>query len=174
VVLRSAGTGSVSEIPAITGKTNIQGDADNNNVDDAEFCFAKGNLVLLFSNLNGRQTVDVTIAGRLVSGLSFEAPTTIDVVAHGGGAMASISPNPLNPSGTLSFWTERSGAVRVRLFDTSGRLVRTVVDTSMPAGPHSMPLDARDSGGRALASGVYYYRVESPGDMRSGRFVVAK
>ncbi len=174
VVLRSAGTGSVSEIPAITGKTNVQGDADNNAIDDAEFCFLKDNLVLLFSNLNGRNTVDVTIAGRLMSGLNFEAPFTIDVVAHGGGSMASISPNPLNPSGTLSFRTERSGAVRVRLFDTSGRLVRTVVDASLPAGPHSMPLDARDAGGRTLASGVYYYRVESPGNVRSGRFVVAK
>jgi hypothetical protein len=175
VVLRSAGTGSVSEIPAITGKTNVVGDADNNAIDDAEFCFAKGNLQLLFSNLNGRNTVDVTIAGRLMSGLFFEAPLTIDVNAGGGGnPAASIAPNPLNPSGTLSFETIRSGAVRVRIFDGTGRLVRTVVDTPLPAGPHAIPLDARDAVGRPLASGVYFYRVETPGDAMAGRFVVAK
>jgi hypothetical protein len=175
VVLRSAGTGSVSEIPAITGKTNVVGDADNNAIEDAEFCFTKGNLRLLFSNLNGRNTVDVTIAGRLMSGLFFEAPLSIDVNAGGGGnPTASIAPNPLNPSGTLSFETNRSGAVRVRIFDGTGRLVRTILDTPLPAGPHAVPFDARDATGRALASGVYFYRVEAPGDAMAGRFVVAK
>jgi Big-like domain-containing protein/putative Ig domain-containing protein len=174
VVLRSAGTGSVSEIPAITGKTNVQGDVDNNGIDDAEFCFTKGNLQLLFSNLNGRWAVPVTIAGRLMSGLFFEAPLAIYVIAGGGGSMAAVAPNPLNPSGTLSFGTGHSGMVRVRLFDGQGRLVRTVLDTALPAGPHIVPLDARDAAGSPLASGVYFYRVEAPGDVMSGRFVVAK
>jgi hypothetical protein len=174
VVLRSPGTGSVSAIPAITGKTNVQGDVDNNGIDDAEFCFAKGNLQLLFSNLNGRNTVDVTIAGRLMSGLFFEASLTIDVNAGGGGSMAAVAPNPLNPTGTLSFGTGRSGMVRVRLFDGQGRLVRTVLETALPAGQHIVPFDARDALGSQLASGVYFYRVEAAGEVMAGRFVVAK
>jgi Big-like domain-containing protein/flagellar hook capping protein FlgD/putative Ig domain-containing protein len=175
VVLRSPGTGSVSEIPAITGKTNVQGDVDNNGIDDGEFCFAKANLQLLFSNLNGRNTVDVTIAGRLISGLFFEGTLSVDVNAGGGGnPAASITPNPLNPSGVLSFGTVRSGVVRVRLFDSGGRLVRTVLDTALPAGPHEVPLEAKNAGGSPLASGVYFFRVEAPDDVMTGRFVVAK
>lgn len=175
VVMRSPGTGSVSEIPAIAGKTNVQGDADNNGIDDAEFCFMKGNLQLLFSNLSGRNTVNVTIAGRLMSGSFFEAPLSVDVNAGGGGnPVASITPNPLNPSGMLSFGTTRSGVVRVRLFDSGGRLVRTVLDTALPAGQHEVPLEAKNAIGSPLASGVYFFRVEAPGDVMTGRFVVAK
>jgi hypothetical protein len=174
VVMRSPGTGSVSEISAYSGKTTISGDVDNNGVEDAAFCFTTGNLQLLFANLSGRTTVNVTIAGRLFSGASFSAPLSIDVTGGGGAAAASVSPNPLNPSGTLSFRTGRDGAVRIRLFDGAGRLVRTVLDGSLPAGPHALPLDPRDASGRPLASGIYFYRVDAAGEAMTGRFVVAK
>jgi hypothetical protein len=92
----------------------------------------------------------------------------------GGNPAASITPNPLNPSGLLSFGTMRAGIVRVRLFDSGGRLVRTVLDTALPAGPHEVPLEAKSAGGSPLASGVYFFRVEAPDDVMTGRFVVAK
>jgi hypothetical protein len=174
VYLVSPGTGRITEASSYTGKTNVQGDVDNNGIDDAEFCFTKDNLLALFSNLHGRNTVDVVLKGFLSNGKRFAAAMTVEVQAGGGSAAASIAPNPLNPSGTLSFRSERSGMVRVRVFDTAGRLVRTVVDAPLPAGPHSMPLEARDSGGRPLASGVYFYRVEAAGKVMAGRFVVAK
>jgi flagellar hook assembly protein FlgD len=74
----------------------------------------------------------------------------------------------------LSFGTTRSGVVRVRLFDSGGRLVRTVLDTALPAGQHEVPLEAKNAIGSPLASGVYFFRVEAPGDVMTGRFVVAK
>lgn len=174
VRLRSSGTGTVLEIPAEISKAVVVGDVDKNNVVDVEFCFAKENLRALFSGLHGRSTVTVAITGSLITGGAFEATLSVDVIAGSGSLAASISPNPLNPTGTISFSTPTAGSARIRIFDASGRLVRTVVETSLQAGRHDMPLDVRDGSGRRPSSGVYFYKVEVAGEVVTGRFVVTR
>jgi subtilisin family serine protease len=70
-------------------------------------------------------------------------------------------PNPFNPSTEIVFALPAAGQVRVRLYDVSGRLVRVLADGSLPAGENRLRWDGNDDRGRALASGVYYLRVES-------------
>ena len=81
----------------------------------------------------------------------------------------------MNPSGVLKLTTRIRGTVTVRLFDLSGRLVRTVArGQTFEAGDHEFALDGRDDRGAVLATGVYFYKVESSDGMTSGRFAVAK
>ncbi len=175
VVLRSAGTGSVDHIAAIGGKSAIIGDRDNNMVPDMTLCFRKADLRLLFSNLTGKTTVPVVIEGSTATGLIVRASLNVDVQAGGGHAVASISPNPLNPSGTLRFETSRAGGVRVLLFDAGGRMVREVLRREgLPAGAHEVRVDARDASGRPLASGVYFFRIDSADGRSEGRVAVLK
>jgi hypothetical protein len=174
VVLRSPGAGSVDQI-AIGGKTAVIGDRNNDNVADMTLCFRKEDLRLLFSNLTGRSTVQVTLEGSTVLGSLVRAPLDVEVQVGGGHAAAAISPNPLNPSGVLRFETSRAGAVRVRLFDPSGRLVREVMrGDGLPAGRHEIHVDARDASGRPLASGIYFFRIESADGGTVGRVAVLK
>ena len=86
-----------------------------------------------------------------------------------------MSLNPLNPEGTLTLRTEREGALRVTVFDLSGRVVRVLRDGSrMAAGYHDLTIDGRDGSGKRLPSGVYFYRVEAAEGVETGRFVIAK
>jgi len=63
----------------------------------------------------------------------------------------------------------------VRLYDLGGRSVRTVIAAEQfPAGVHRITIDGRDERGTALASGVYFYRVETPEGASAGRFVLLK
>lgn len=88
---------------------------------------------------------------------------------------ASVSPNPLNPAGVLAFRTSRQGPVTVRMFDLSGRLVRTLVESQiLPAGSHEAPIDGHGAGGEILATGVYFYRVETADGAATGRFTIMK
>jgi flagellar hook assembly protein FlgD len=48
----------------------------------------------------------------------------------------------------------------LRVYDVSGRLVRTLVDGRVEAGRHEVAWDGRDQGGRRTASGVYFYRLQ--------------
>ena len=174
VVLISPGTGSVGQISAYLGKFVTVGDADKNDVEDMTFCFQKEDLRLLFSNVNGRATLDVMLAGDLTSGGEFNATLSIDVIGSGGGLAASVAPNPLNPSGVLSFVSTRPGAASVRIVDHAGRLVRTLDQGLLPVGRHDIRIDGRDDGGRPLATGIYFYRVKMEEGTVTGRFAILK
>ena len=69
------------------------------------------------------------------------------------------SPNPFSPATAIRFELARAGYVRLSVYDIAGRLVRTLVDTSIQAGSHSVAWDGRDERGREMASGLYFYRV---------------
>jgi flagellar hook assembly protein FlgD len=49
----------------------------------------------------------------------------------------------------------------VRVFDASGRLVRTVLSTDLAPGTHDVRWDGRDDSGAPMSSGVYFVRAES-------------
>jgi hypothetical protein len=172
--MHSEGTGSVSEIGASSGKGSVLGDRDRNGVMEMGACFAREDLASLFSSLEGRVTVAVTIEGSLRSGERVSAPLELTVLLPKGLA-ARIYPNPLNPTGRLSFTLRQSGPLRVMLFDVSGRMVRVLADEGhAEAGPREIAFDGMDDRGRTLATGVYFYRIEAAGDVLTGRIAIAK
>lgn len=81
-----------------------------------------------------------------------------------------VSPNPFRPSTTLRFELERSGPVRLSVHDVSGRLVRTLLDAPLDAGPHEIRWDAQGVRG-AVAAGVYFVRLEAGGVVESRRAI---
>jgi len=82
--------------------------------------------------------------------------------------LAQNHPNPFNPQTKVSFTLERAGLASLQVFDTRGRLVRTLVHEGLAAGQHEVDWRGDDQLGRPVASGVYFYRLES-GDQRASR-----
>jgi hypothetical protein len=78
-------------------------------------------------------------------------------------------PNPFNPRTTIKYDLPATGAVRLTVFDVAGRLVRTLVDESMPQGSHEAVWDGRDSSGREVGSGSYLARLEFGGKVETVR-----
>ncbi|MGH2571085.1 MAG: FlgD immunoglobulin-like domain containing protein, partial [bacterium] len=74
------------------------------------------------------------------------------------------APNPFRPSTSIAFGIPDAGNVHLRIFDTAGRLVRTLVDEPRAAGRWAEPWDGRDAAGRPVAAGVYLYRLEASGE----------
>lgn len=75
-------------------------------------------------------------------------------------ALSPNAPNPFNPVTTIRFGLDRTGAVTLRVYDVAGTLVRTLVETSLPAGQYHAVWDGRDRAGRPVGSGVYIYRLD--------------
>jgi flagellar hook assembly protein FlgD len=68
-----------------------------------------------------------------------------------------------------------NAAVRLNIFDVTGRLVRTLVDGKvMEAGPHTTLWDGRDVAGRTVASGTYFARMESGSWHQDARVTILK
>ena len=100
----------------------------------------------------------------------------IDVGAHEFGSITGVEPegapsagdlrqnypNPFNPNTTLEFRVARPGYVALRIFDASGRLVRTLFSGVAAAGRRTANWDGRDSRGVPVASGVYLAEFTGP------------
>ena len=71
-----------------------------------------------------------------------------------------ISPNPFNPSTSISFVVREPQHVRIGVYDVRGRLVAELIDEPYPAGRHSVEWRGRDTAGRAVPSGTYFFRVD--------------
>jgi len=69
-------------------------------------------------------------------------------------------PNPFNPQTTVGFTLPARQRVRVTIHDLQGKLVRILLDETLPDGPHEEPWNGRDHAGRVVAAGVYVVRVQ--------------
>jgi hypothetical protein len=75
-----------------------------------------------------------------------------------------VAPNPSNRAVRFSLPATR-GPVRLAIHDAAGRVVRTLAGTGV------VDWDGRDATGRAVAAGVYPWRLEAAGFIASGRLV---
>jgi len=83
-------------------------------------------------------------------------------------------PNPFNPTTLITYEVAGDALVRLVVFDVSGRRVRTLVNRAQAPGRYDAVWDGRDEGGRAVSSGVYFYRLESSGFTQTRRMVLLK
>ena len=73
-------------------------------------------------------------------------------------------PNPMNPMTRIAFELATPGPASLRIFDVNGRLVKTLLrGEQLPAGPQAVNWNGRNEGDRAVASGVYFVRLWTPG-----------
>jgi PKD repeat protein len=153
---------------------------------ELQVCFGKDQLRTLLASLgNGRHDVTLEITGDLQGGGTFHASVTVAVqkggpVAEGhhghghGDDFCWASPNPLNPSTTISFALTQPGSVRLAVYDVSGRLVNTLANRFMEAGIHDVRWDGTSRTGGRVASGVYFYVLQTPERTVKSQLVVAK
>lgn len=73
-------------------------------------------------------------------------------------ALKGNNPNPFNPSTTIHYDILEPCNVRLDIYNIKGQKVRSLLNEAKSSGSHSIVFDARDESGRALSSGVYFYR----------------
>jgi hypothetical protein len=76
-------------------------------------------------------------------------------------SLAQNAPNPFAGGTTIRYTLPAEGRVQLRIFDVTGRLIRTLVNGPAKAGQNRVVWDGRDHEGHKLSSGVYFYRLES-------------
>jgi hypothetical protein len=77
-------------------------------------------------------------------------------------ALRAVTPTPFRSSATLAYDLPYRDRVVLRIFDVSGRVVRSLVSgETQEAGPHSIDWDGRDEGGAPTVSGLYFGRLDT-------------
>jgi hypothetical protein len=83
-------------------------------------------------------------------------------------------PNPFAATTTLQIGLPSESNVVIDVFDVAGRKVRGMNVEGAVAGWRSVPFDGRDDRGRALASGVYFYRVNAAGTSVTRKMIIMR
>lgn len=101
---------------------------------------------------------------------AFRAVSEVPTAVESGGmprlALAA-TPNPAVGGSEVRFVLERDESVRLALFDSAGRRVRSLVDGTLQAGLHRIPWDGRGEAGAPVGAGVYFVRLETGRAMRT-------
>lgn len=85
------------------------------------------------------------------------------------------APNPFNPVTTIEFAVPAPGRVALRIYDTRGQLVRTLLDTQFAAPKHDrVAWDGRDDAGKVVSSGVYFYKLETADQTATRKMLLLK
>ncbi len=83
-------------------------------------------------------------------------------------------PNPFNPTTNISFNLGKSERVTLAVYNMLGQKIKTLVDKQLPAGAHQITWNGKDEAGRAMASGVYYYRLETESQQATKKMLLLK
>jgi hypothetical protein len=75
----------------------------------------------------------------------------------------ALNPNPVtNGRAHISFTLAEPSPVSLKIYDVSGQLIRTLVNTHLQQGIYDYSWNCRDDYGRNVAEGVYFYTLETP------------
>lgn len=88
--------------------------------------------------------------------------------------LAAAFPNPFNPHCTLRFELAAPQPARLAVHDVAGRLVAVLAEGDFAEGPHEFIWNGRDGAGRAIAGGVYFARLTTPGHAETMKLVLLR
>lgn len=75
--------------------------------------------------------------------------------------LAAAQPNPARMLTAIHFALPEAADVKLRVYDVSGRLVRTLQNGWLPSGQHVRVWDRRSDDGSTASPGLYFYRLEA-------------
>ena len=106
---------------------------------------------------------------RLLNGYASGIPVATDIEASRLTTVLYQSyPNPFTGETVIQFQIPEHAKVIIRVYDVQGRRVVTLTDGEWGPGLHTLVWDGRSHRGHEVASGFYFYR------MQTGAFQVTK
>lgn len=98
--------------------------------------------------------------------IDFDVPETVELRGN--------YPNPFNPTTNIEFSVPEAMDVRLDIYDAMGRLVKSLVNDNLEAGVHNVSWNGTDAAGRQVASGAYFYRVQTGSVVQTKQMILLK
>ncbi|GAB5410197.1 MAG: hypothetical protein BalsKO_25620 [Balneolaceae bacterium] len=97
----------------------------------------------LIEQIDNARTLSIIQSSSLNSNSDNEFPTSTSLFQN--------YPNPFNPSTTIQFHLEKRSDVKLDIYDSIGRKVRSIIDSNLLAGIHNYSISLNE-----LSSGIYF------------------
>jgi hypothetical protein len=83
-------------------------------------------------------------------------------------------PNPFNPDTSIRFTMEKASNVNLSIYNMKGQLIANLVDEVLGRGDYNYSWTGTDSKGYPVASGVYFYRLDTGFGTQSRKMLLLK
>ena len=123
--------------------------------------------------VQGGENMIVKIAGFHYGSVGIEEPA-LQIPGTVGRLEVQAQPNPFTGRTNLSVSLSTAGSVDLRIFDNSGRVVKTLARGAAVPTHASFSWDGRNDAGRTVAPGIYFYRVQSATEQAWGKVILSR
>jgi hypothetical protein len=83
-------------------------------------------------------------------------------------------PNPFNPTTTIEYTLARQSRIQLAVYNLQGQRVALLVDRTQPAGHYNVAWEARNADNSALASGIYFCRLQADEFIETTKMVLLR
>ncbi len=121
----------------------------------------------VYAEGEGAPTDIVSVEFPFVSNGDNEIPALVN-------ALGINYPNPFNPTTSISFSLAKAGQATLKIYNTKGQLVKTLINTEKSSGNHTVVWNGMNNEGKAVSSGIYFYRLDAPGYSKTRKMMLLK
>jgi RNase H-fold protein (predicted Holliday junction resolvase) len=118
-------------------------------------------LVVIATHANGIYSTNITSINDVAS--------VNDIAASKTDLQLINYPNPVSQTTTIEFTLNKKSSVNLQIWDERGRVIETLVNTTMQEGKHSVMFDKKN-----LSAGIYYYSLTADNKRKTNKMVIAR
>lgn len=89
-------------------------------------------------------------------------------------ALGKNFPNPFNPTTKIEYSVKEQTNVCIEVFNVKGQKVRTLINSVVNTGNHSVVWNGKDDNNNDAGSGVYFYRMSTANYSSTGKMILMK
>jgi len=117
-----------------------------------------------------------TMLENYLNGLADQGPQRItpESIVAGDFLLRNSYPNPFNVATTIQFSLFRSGIVEIKIYDLSGRIVKTYPRQRLAAGEYRLTWQGDNDADQPVASGIYFCAMQFEGSRQSLKMQVLR
>ncbi|MBN1213554.1 MAG: T9SS type A sorting domain-containing protein [candidate division Zixibacteria bacterium] len=124
-------------------------------------------------DMGGDYNVDVAVRVRTVPTFAVSVDDEEDGLPEGF-SLSHNYPNPFNPGTTINYSIGYGTEIELSVYNALGQKIATLVDEPQAPGDYTIQWNGRDSNGREMSSGIYFYKLETGLYSESKKMVLLK
>ena len=78
-------------------------------------------------------------------------------------------PNPFSVTTQIQYYLKKESLVSLKVYDSSGRALKTLVNANLPSGQHRVPFNASD-----LSNGIYFFQLRTSSFSQVRKMILIK
>jgi hypothetical protein len=89
-------------------------------------------------------------------------------------SLNTVKPNPVRGIAHISFNIANPSQTNIKIYDASGRIVKTLVNSHLDRGTYNLTWNGTDDNNRQVSEGIYFYTLETENNSQTKKLVLTR